>query len=52
MSPWSRKLRKIFQVEKFAEKTDILLTRMTLREVYDFDYPNPAAAVAAREAGG
>lgn len=35
MSRWSRKLRKIFQVEKFAEKTDILLTRMTLREVYD-----------------
>jgi len=35
MSRWSRKLRKIFQVEKFAAKTDILLTRTTLREVYD-----------------
>ncbi len=34
-SRWSRKLRKIFQVDKFAAKTDILLTRMTLREVYD-----------------
>ena len=34
MSLWSRKLRKIFQVQKFADKTDILLTRMTLREIY------------------
>ena len=35
MSRWSRKLRKIFQVQEFAEKTDILLTRMTLCEVHD-----------------
>jgi hypothetical protein len=34
MSLWSHKLRKIFQVQKFADKTDILLTRMTLREIY------------------
>ena len=40
MSRWSRKLRKIFQVQEFAEKTDILLTRMTLREVYDSERAN------------
>ncbi|MDP6781070.1 MAG: hypothetical protein QGH32_04885 [Alphaproteobacteria bacterium] len=40
MSRWSRKLRKIFQVQEFAEKTDILLTRMTLREVYDSERTN------------